>query len=96
MYVSDPEDCLAFNYEFPALVERRNMIGTVRDVKFTDEGFYIDLNQEQYEEFLERIKGVEESETDEEDLEQEHDPRFTEPPLEEIKISRSFLLKARS
>ena len=64
------------------------MIGTVGDVKFTDEGFYI--------EFLERIKGVEESETDEEDLEQEHDPRFTEPPLEELKISRSFLLKARS
>jgi len=48
------------------------MIGTVGDVKFTDQDFHIDLGQEQHEEFLERIKGVEESETDEEDFEQEH------------------------
>ena len=75
VYASDPEDCLAFNYEFTGLVERRNMIGTVGDVQFTDEDFHIDLDQDQYEEFLERISGVEESEIDEEDLEQEHDPR---------------------
>ena len=36
------------------------------------EDFHIDLGQEQHEEFIERIKGVEESETDEEDFEQEH------------------------
>ena len=52
------------------------MIGTVGDVQFTDEDFHIDLDQEQYEEFLELIRGVEESETDEEDLEQEHDRRI--------------------
>ena len=69
MYASNPEDCLAFNYEFTALVERRKMIGTVGDVQFTDEDFHIDLDQEQYEEFLERIMGVEESETDEGHLE---------------------------
>ena len=75
VYANDPEDCLAFNYEFTALVERRNRIGIVGDVQFTDEDFHIDLDQEQYEEFLERIRGVELSETDEEDFEQEHDPR---------------------
>ena len=37
--------------------------------------FLIDLDQDQYEEFLERIRGVEESETDEQDLEQEHGSR---------------------
>ena len=41
LYANDPEDCLAFNYEFTALVERRNMIGTVGDVQFTDEDFHI-------------------------------------------------------
>lgn len=51
------------------------MIVIVGDVQFTDEDFHIDLDQEQYEEFLERIRGVEVSETDEEDFEQEHDPR---------------------
>ena len=75
VYANDPEDCLAFNYEFTALVERRNRIGIVGDVQFTDEDFHIDLDQEQYEEFLERIRGVEVSERDEEDFEQEHDPR---------------------
>ena len=51
------------------------MIGTVGDVQFTDENFHIDLDQEQYEKFVERVKGVEVSETDEEDFEQKHDPR---------------------
>ena len=51
------------------------MIGTVGDVQFTDEDFHIDLDQEQNVEFLERLRGVEVSETDEEDFEQEHDPR---------------------
>ena len=66
MYANDPEDCLAFNYEFTALVERRNVIGTVGDVQFTEVDFHIDLDQEQYEEFLERVRGVEVCETDEE------------------------------
>jgi len=51
------------------------MIATVGDVQFTDEDLHIDLDQKQYEEFLERIRGVEVSETDEEDIEEEHDPR---------------------
>ena len=58
------------------------MIGTVADMQFTDKDFHIDLDKE-YEEFLERIRGVEESETDEEDLEQE--PMILEsdePPLD--------------
>ena len=67
MYTGNPEDSLTFNYEFKtALVERRNMIGTVRDMQFTDEDFHIDLDREQYEEFPECIRGVEESETLEE------------------------------
>ena len=37
VYTSDLQDYLAFNYEFTALVEGRNMIGTVGDVQFTDE-----------------------------------------------------------
>lgn len=56
------------SYEFTAggekVVERRNMIGNVGD-----KDFHTDLDQEQHEEFLERIGGVEESETDEEDFE---------------------------
>lgn len=40
------------------------MIGNVGD-----KDFHTDLDQEQHEEFLERIGGVEESETDEEDFE---------------------------
>lgn len=75
LYLSDPKDCLAFNYKFTALVERRNTIGTVGDVQFTDEDFHIDLDQEQYEEFLKRIRGAEVSETDGEDFKQEHDPQ---------------------
>ena len=51
------------------------MIGTIGDVQFTDEDFHIDLDQEQCEEFVERIRGVEVIETDEEDFEQEHDPQ---------------------
>lgn len=51
------------------------MICIVGDVQFTDEAFHIDLDQDQYEEFRERIRGVEAIETDEEDFEQEHDPR---------------------
>ena len=61
LYASDPEDCLIFNYEFmiTAQVERYHMIGTVWEVQFTDEDFHIDLNQELYEECLERTRGVE-------------------------------------
>ena len=33
------------------------MIGTVGDVQFADEDFHIDLDQEQYEEFLDHIRG---------------------------------------
>lgn len=54
------------------VVERRNTIGAVGDVRFTDQDFQIDMGQEQHDEFVVRIKGVEESETDEEDFEQEH------------------------
>ena len=57
------------------------MIGTVWEVQFTDEDFYIDLNQELYEECLERTRGgggVEErdvTDVGEEELEEEQDPR---------------------
>ena len=51
------------------------MHGTVGDVQFTEEDFHIDLDQDQYEEFLERVRGVEVCETDEENFEEEHDPR---------------------
>ena len=55
------------------------MIGTVWEVQFTDENFRtIDLNQELYEECLERTRGVEErdmTDVDEEELEEEQDPR---------------------
>ena len=54
------------------------MIGTVWEVQFTDEDFYIDLNQELYEECLERTRRVEErdmTDVDEEELEEEQDPR---------------------
>ena len=47
------------------------MIGTVWEVQFTDEDFHIDLNQELYEECLERTSGVEErnmTDVDEEEL----------------------------
>lgn len=52
LYASDPEDCLTFNYEFTALVERQLVIGTVGQVEFTDEDFHIELHQELYEECL--------------------------------------------
>ena len=54
------------------------VIGTVWEVQFTDEDFHIDLNQELYEECLERTRGVEErdmTDVDEEELEEEQDPR---------------------
>ena len=54
------------------------MIGTVWEVQFTDEDFYIDLNQELYEECLERTRRVEErdmTDVDEDELEEEQDPR---------------------
>ena len=55
------------------------MIGTVWEVQFTDEDFRaIDLNQELYEECLERTRGVEERDmtaVDDEELEEEQDPR---------------------
>ena len=75
---SDPEDCLIFNYEFTAQVEKHLVTGTVWEVQFTDEDFHIDLNQELYEECLERTRGVEERDvTDEgeDELEEEQDPR---------------------
>ena len=78
LYASDPEDCLIFNYEFTAQVEKHLVIGTVWEVQFTDEDFYIDLNQELYEECLERTRGVEErdmTDVDEEELEEEQDLR---------------------
>ena len=54
LYASDPEDCLIFNYEFTAQVEKHLVTGTVWELRFTDEGFHIDLNEELYEECLER------------------------------------------
>ena len=75
LYGNDPEDCLMFNYEFTALVERQLVIGTVGEVEFTDEDFHIDLNQELYEECLERTRGVQENDIDEEELQEEQDPR---------------------
>ena len=48
------------------------------EVQFTDKDFHIDLNQELYEECLERTRGVEErdmTDVDEEELEEEQDPR---------------------
>ena len=48
-------------------------------MQFTDEDFHIDLNQELYEECLERTRGgVEErdmTDVDEQELEEEQDPR---------------------
>ena len=58
LYASDPEDCLIFNYEFTAQAEKHLVIGTVWKVQFTDEDFQIDLNQELYEECLERTGGL--------------------------------------
>ena len=57
-YASDPEDCLIFNYEFIAQVEKHHVIGTVWEVQFPDEDFHIDLNQELYEECLERTRAL--------------------------------------
>ena len=75
LYASDTEDCLIFNYEFTThQVEKHLVIGTVWEVQFTDEDFHIDLNQELYEECLERTRGVEErdmTDVDEEELEEE-------------------------
>ena len=63
LYASDPKDCLIFNYEFTAQVEKHLVTGTVWELQFTDEGFHIDLNQELYKECLERTRGVEERRT---------------------------------
>ena len=66
LYASDPEDCLIFNYEFTAQVEKHLEFGT---------DFHIDLNQELYEECLECTRGFEERDMtygDEEELEEEH------------------------
>ena len=49
-------------------------------LQFTDEDFHIDLNQELYEECLERTRGVEERGmtcVDEEELKEEQDPHVT-------------------
>ena len=50
------------------------MTGTVWEVQFTDEDFHIDLNQELYEECLERTRGVKKEELEKE-LEEEQHPR---------------------
>ena len=60
LYASDPEDCLTFSYELTAQVEKHLVTGTIWEVQFTDEDFLIDLNQELYEECLERTRGLEE------------------------------------
>ena len=75
LYASDPEDCLIFNYEFTAQVEKHLVIGTVWEVQFTDEDFYIDLNQELYEECLERTRGLKKEELEKE-LEGKQHPRL--------------------
>ena len=96
LYASDPEDCLIFNYEFTAQVEKHLVIGTVWEVQFTDEDFYIDLNQELYEECLERTRRVEErdmTDVDEEELEEEQDPRVrTTSSGRILKLPNRFLL----
>ena len=75
------------------------MIGTVWEVQFTDEDFHIDLNQELYEECLERTSGVEErdmTDVDEEELEEEKDPRVrTTSSGRILKFPNRFLLKTR-
>ena len=77
------------------------MIGTVWEVQFTDtdEDFLIDLNQELYEECLERTRGVEErdmTDVDEEELEEEQDPRVRTTSSGRIpKLPNCFLLKAQ-
>ena len=56
-------------------------------VKFIDEDFHIDLNQELYEECLERTRGVEErdmTDVDEEELEEEQDPRVRTTSSERV------------
>ena len=60
--MSDPEDCLIFNYEFTAQVETHLVTRTVWELQFTDEGFHIDLNQELCEECLERTRGLKKEE----------------------------------
>ena len=99
LYASDPEDCLIFDYEFTAQVEKHLVIGTVWEVQFTDEDFHIDLNQELYEECLEPTRGVKERDMtnmDEEELEQEQDLRVrTNLSWKNPKASKPFLLKSR-
>ena len=71
-------NCLIFKYEFSAQSEKHLVIGTVSEVQFTDEDFHIDLNQELYEECLERTRGVEErdmTDVDEEELKEKQDLR---------------------
>ena len=73
------------------------MIGTAWELQFTDEDFRIDLNQELYEECLERTSGVEErdmTDVDEEELEEEKDPRVrTTSSRRILKFPNRFLLK---
>ena len=99
LYVSDAEDCLIFNYEFTAQVEKHLVTGTAWEVQFTDEDFRIDLNQELYEECLERTSGVEErdmTDVDEEELEEEQDPRVrTTSSGRILKLPNCFLLKTQ-
>ena len=70
LYVSDPEDCPIFNYEFTAQVEKHLVTGTVWELQFTDEGFHIDLNQE-----LSSEQGGSKKEELEKELEEEQHPR---------------------
>ena len=97
LYASDPKDCLIFSYEFTAQVEKHLVTGTVWELQFTDEDFRtIDLNQELYEECLERTRGVEErdmTDVNEEELEEEQDPRVrTTSSGRILKLPNRFLL----
>ena len=68
------------------------MIGTVWEVQFTEEDFHINLNQELYEECLERTRGLEErdmTDVDEEESEEEQDPRVRTTCSERI-LYQSF------
>ena len=75
--------CLIFNYEFTAQVEKHLALGTVWEVQFTDEDFHIDLNEELYEECLDRTRGAgggggeerDMTDVDEVELEEKQDPR---------------------
>ena len=60
-------------------------------LQFTDEDFHTDLNEELYEECLERTRGVEERDmtcVDEEELEEEQDPHVRTTSSERISYTK--------